>query len=546
MKRFILLVAFWVSALGAQIFYSAPQSFVGIYSFRFIHTAFLFEDDLDRLFYPVKLVEIEGGRLFTALSNPFGNERLFDPSAPTNNQLVLGAKTNFFYNLSPLYIQTDWSVVTTSREDITYYRDWNGSNYDDRIELKDSSLSGNLYGAKGFLLSLGNEALGFLFLYASENRKAYPNRGPGFPFYYGNYVYSYAEYNNLNNTLTRKDTAQASYVADTTFSPVIVALSFAFGKFSGMFFGGFNTIGNRDTGNYFAETNTNPSSPRFTGMRWIGSRVINAKAGGPIFGLQTDFGFGGEGLKSNLTLAYIFRNLSNGEGKDAKWTGIYDATTSQVSQVDSTTLSLSEYKYSSNYHDIVLFLRNKYPIHEKIMFGVGLGTEFIFGSENREYQKDLNKQIIHVDSNGNDILDPGDYRTTQYTLSSYKQNISTSSFNYYIPVGFELIPVSGWENFKFRIGAMYSHISSTSKNKTYNWSVESKTITETSGGTTETRNDIAVPGENISTNKFAFSNTNFYYGASVTVAERLVVDFTGFGNGIFVPALWRLSIVLKF
>jgi len=95
--------------------------------FRFIHTAFLFEDDLDKLFYPVKLAEIEGGRLFTALSNPFGNERLFDPTAPTNNHLVLGAKTNFFYNLSPLYIQTDFNSTLTQKKDTTYYDNWSST-----------------------------------------------------------------------------------------------------------------------------------------------------------------------------------------------------------------------------------------------------------------------------------------------------------------------------------------------------------------------------------------------------------------------------------
>jgi hypothetical protein len=547
MKRLALFLALGVSALGAQPFYSAPQSFLGIYSFRFIHTAFLFEDDLDKLFYPVKLAEIEGGRLFTALSNPFGNERLFDPTAPTNNQLVLGAKTNFFYNLSPLYIQTDFNSTLTQKKDTTYYENWSGTdnNYRDRIELRDSVLLGNLYGQKGFLLSLGNQSFGFLFLYANESRKAYPNRGPGFPFYYGNYVYSHAEYNNLNNNLTRKDTAISNYVADTTFSPLIGAISFSFGKFSGMVFGGFHTLGNRDTAGFFAESNTNPSAP-FTGTRWNGSKVINAKAGGPIFGLQADFGFGGENWKSNLTLAYIFRSLSNGSGKsnEFRWQGNYSATTNPIFQRFDTTQS--EYKYSSNNHDIVLFLRNKYPIHEQIWFGAGLGTEFIFGSENRDYLKVLNKNITHVDNNGNGSLDPGDFRTTNYTLSSYKQNISSSSFNYYIPVGFEVIPVSAWENFKLRFGAMYSHISNTSKNRTYNWSVESKTITETSGGTTETHNDIAVPGENISTTKSSFSNTRLYYGASLTLAERLVIDFTGFGNGILVPAFWRLSIVLKF
>jgi hypothetical protein len=175
-----------------------------------------------------------------------------------------------------------------------------------------------------------------------------------------------------------------------------------------------------------------------------------------------------------------------------------------------------------------------------------LGTEFIFGSEKREYSGVLYKNITHLDNNGNGSLDPGDFRINTYTLSSYKQNISISSFNYYIPVGFEVIPVSAWENFKLRFGAMYSHISNTSKNRTYNWSVESKTITETSGGTTETRNDIAVPVENISTTKSSFSSTRFYYGASLTLAERLVIDFTGFGDGILVPAFWRLSIVLKF
>ncbi len=545
MKRFILIILLGVSVLGAQPFYSLPQTFIGIYSFRFMHTAFLFEDDLDRLFYPVKLSEIEGGRLFTAFSNIFGNERLFDPTFPTNNQLVLGAKTNLFYNLSPLYIQTYQSLFITQRKDTTYYEDWNGSEYRDKITLKDSIISGNRFGQRGFLLSLGNQAFGFLFLYAVENRKAYPDRGPGFPFYYGNYVYVRSEYDNINNSLNRKDSAQSTYVADTTSSPIIGAISFKFGGFSGLVFGGFRTVGNRDTGNYFAETNTDPSSS-FTGSRWNGKRVVNSKAGGPILGLQTDFGFVGEKWRSNLTLAYVFSSLANGKGGsiDAAWNGNYNATTNPVFQQFDTTSN--EYKYSLNNHRLVFFIRNGYPIHDQILFGAGLGIEFIFGSENRDYQRVLDKNIVQLDNNGNGSLDPGDFKTTQYTLSSYKQNISSSSFNYHLPVGFEVIPVSNWENFKIRLGAMYSHISTTSKNRTYNWSVESKTITETSSGTTETSNDIAIPGENVSIGKFSSSSTRFYYGASVTLAERLVIDFTGFGGGILVPELWRLSIVLKF
>ncbi len=545
MKRFAFIILLGVSVLGAQPFYSLPQALIGIYSFRFIHTAFLFEDDLDRLFYPVKLSEIEGGRLFTAFSNIVGNERLFDPTYPTNNQLVLGAKTNLFYNLSPLYVQTDQSLFTNQRKDTTYYENWSGSNYSDRITLKDSITSGNGFGQRGFLLSLGNQAFGFLFLYAVENRKAYPNRGPGFPFYYGNYVYVRSEYDNLNNTLNRKDSAQATYVADTTFSPIIGAISFKFGGFSGLIFGGFQTVGNRDTGNYFAEINTNPSSS-FTGLRLNGERVVNSKAGGPILGFQTDFGFVGEKWRSNLTLAYVFSSLANGNGRslDAAWNGNYNATPNPVFQQFDTTSN--EYKYSSNNNRVVFFIRNRYPIHDQILFGAGLGMEFVLGSENRNYQRVLYKMIVQVDNNGNGSLDPGDSKVTQYTLSSYKQNISSSSFNYYLPVGFEVIPVSNWENFKIRLGAMYSRISTTLKNRTYNWSVESKTITETSSGITETRNDIAIPGENVSTVKFTSSSTRFYYGASVTLAERLVIDFTGFGNGILVPAFWNLSIVLKF
>ena len=551
MKRGIFILPVLVGPLGAQLFYAYPQTVFGlrgVYSFRFMHTAFLFEDDLDRLFYPVKLSEIEGGRFFSALTNPFGNERALDPTAPTNNQLILGAKTNVFLNLSPLYMQTDLNLGVSSKLDTVYYENWSDpdNKYADRMELKDSVFHGDGYGEKGFLLSLGNQTLGFLFLYSSMNIKVYPQRTGVFPFSYGNYRYVYKEYDNINNTLQSSDSTESYRVVDTSITPVLFGVSFGFGGFSGMVFGGFMGVGDRDTANRYAESNTDPANP-FTGQKWNDVLTANGKASGPIFGLQGDLAFGSETWKSNLMFAYALRYLSNGKGKsnEVNWWGIYNATQNPIfSTLDST---ISEYKYSSNTHDITIYLRNKYPVHEQVLFGAGLALEMVFGRMSRDYTNVLNKRINFTDTDGNGSVDaPGDVRTTTYTQSSYKENVSTTSFNYYIPVGFELVPIASWEDVKLRLGALYSHTSTTRTTKTYDWSVESKTKTETSGGTTETPNDITVPGENISKTKTSISNTTFYYGASVAIAKRVVIDFTGFGSGILTPAFWNISVVLRY
>ncbi|MEO0138373.1 MAG: hypothetical protein ABIL16_00710 [candidate division WOR-3 bacterium] len=551
MKRCIFVLPLLAGPLGAQLFYAYPQTVFGlrgVYSFRFMHTAFLFEDDLDRLFYPVKLSEIEGGRFFSALSNPFGNERALDPTAPTNNQLILGAKTNVFLNLSPLYMQTDLNFGVSSKLDTVYYQNWSNpdNKYADRIELKDTVFQGRGYGEKGFLLSLGNQTFGFLFLYSSMNIKVYPQRTGVFPFSYGNYAYVRKEYDNINNTLQSSDSAVSYRTVDTSITPVLFGVSLGFGGFSGMVFGGFMGAGDRDTANRYAERNTNPASP-FTGQKWNGVLTANGRASGPIFGLQGDLAFGSETWKSNLMFAYALRYLSNGKGKsnEVNWWGIYNATQYPTfSTLDST---IGEYKYSSNTHDITIYLRNKYPVHEQVLFGAGLALEMVFGGMSRDYTNVLNKRITFNDTDGDGLVDaPGDVRTTNYTKYSYKENVSTTSFNYHIPVGFEVVPIASWEDVKLRLGALYSHTSTTTTTKTYNWSVESKTKTETSGGTTETPNDITVPGENISKTKTSISNTAFYYGASVAIAKRVVIDFTGFGNGILTPAFWNISVVLRY
>ena len=556
MKKFKFIISgflfmFFASDLGAQLFYAYPQTVFalrGVYSFRFMHTSFLFEDDLDRIFYPVKLSEIEGGRFFSALTNPFGNERLFDPTQPTNNQLILGAKTNFFANLSPLYMQTDFNTGISSKLDTTYYRNWNdsASKYEDKTALSDTIFYGRGFGEKGFLVSLGTQSFGFLFLYSNQSIRSYPQRTGVFPFGYGNYTYVKKTYDNLNDSLTNKDSATSYKVADTTITPILGAFSFGFGGFSGMVFVGFGGVGDRDTGNYYAESGLAAQADTFNGQKWSGSISSNAKASGPIFGFQTDLQFGSETWKSNLMFAYAGRFFSNGKGRANRVldTARYQNTPNPTYRfIDST---ISEYKYSSNIHNILIYLRNKYPVHEQVLFGVGLGLGFTFGGISREYTRVLTKNVTIYDDGNGSIDNPGDSRTTTWTESTYKENTSIMDINYYIPVGFELIPIASWEDVKLRLGALYSHISSSTTTKTYDWNVESKTKTETPSGTTETTNDIDVPGENITKSKATFSNTTFYYGASVAIAKRVIIDFTGFGNGLLAPAFWNVSVILKY
>ncbi len=541
-----------VGVLHAQ-FYAYPQTifgFNGVYSFRFMHTAYLFEDDLDRLFYPVKLYEIEGGRLFTTLSNPFGNEYLFDPSQPTNNQLVLGAKTNFFMNLSPLFLTSEFGVKQMSKLDTTYKYNWSSgdNNYQNRDEVFDSSYAKTSFGSKSFLLSMGNQSFGFLFMYVNANSKNVPGRTGTFPFNYGNFVYDYARYNNLTGDLLEEYRSEGYAVVDTSYTPILGAVSFAFGQFSGMVFGGFNSVRTADTGSVKAEHNTDPANP-FTGARWDNNRASNTGAGGPIFGFQGDYGFGSDSWKANLAFVYALRIMSNGNGrvnevlKNTTWDGTVSTSNPILTTINTTS---TEFTYSSLANDFNLYLRNGYVLNERVLLGVGLGLYFGLMSGKYDYKKVLSQSYTFSDANGNGSVDGADFKSTTTTTRSYKEDMGRTTFFYYLPVGLEVVPIEAWSNFKLRFGGFYGRLSQTTKTKSYDHSAESKSVTETSLGTTTTYNDIAVPDENVITTKVGASFTQFMYGASWTVADRVVIDFTGFGYGFLTPAMWNVSVVVRY
>ncbi len=557
MKRFIkttvaLMLLLSAGTLRAQ-FYAYPQTlfgFYGVYSFRFMHTAYLFEDDLDRLFYPVKLSEIEGGRLFTTLSNPFGNEYLFDPTQPTNNQLVLGAKTNLFMNLSPLFLTSEFGATQVDKRDTTYLYNYSSADndYRNRDELRDSSYTKNSFGSKSFLLSMGSGSFGFLFMYVNANSKHLPGLSGTFPFGYGNFTYDYARYDNLNGNLLEEQKSQGYAEIDTSYTPILGAFSFAFGPFSGMLFAGFVSVKTSDTGSVVAEHNTDPANP-FTGDRYNNGRASNTGAGGPLFGLQGDYGFGSETWKANLMFSYALRVLSNGNGvsRAVRYQTSWDGTVSTSNPVLTTVDTLlQEFSYGAMRHDINLYLRNRYALGERVLFGAGLGIYLGLSSDRYDYTRVLNKSYAFSDANGNGSVDGADYKTTTYTQRSFKRDISQTIFAYYLPVGLEIAPVEAWSNFRVRFGGMYSRTSWTTKTRDYDHSAESKSRTETAFGTTETYNDITVPGENVSITRLGASSTQFMYGASWTVADRVIIDFTGFGYGLFTPSMWNVSVILKY
>ncbi len=538
--------------LRAQ-FYAYPQTvfgLYGVYSFRFTHTAYLFEDDLDRLFYPVKLSEIEGGRLFTTLSNPFKNEYLFDPTQPTNNQLVLGAKTNLFMNLSPLFLTSEFGVSQVVKRDTTYLYNYSSADndYRNRDEIRDSSYSKTSLGSKSFLLSMGSNSFGFLFLYANANVKYLPGLTGTFPFNYGNFKYDYARYNNLNGDLLEEMKSEGYAEVDTSYTPILGALSFALGPFSGMLFGGFISVKTSDTGRVVAEHNADPANP-FTGARYNNGRASNTGAGGPIFGLQGDYGFGSDVWKANLMFAYALRVLSNGKGVNREvrhytsWDGTVSTSNPTLTTVDSI---LQEFTYGAVGHDLNLYLRSKYALGERVLFGAGIGIRVGLSSDKYDYGRVLNRTYTFSDADGDGTVNGTDYKSTVYTVRSFKRTVSQTVLSYYLPVGLEVVPVEAWSNFKLRLGGMYNRTSWTIKTRDYDHSAESRSVVETASGTTETYNDVSVPGENVSVTEVGASSTQFMYGASWTVADRVIIDFTGFGYGFLTPSLWNVSVVIKY
>ncbi len=541
----VLMLMGFTGHLGAQ-FYSYPQTIFGlqgVYSFRFTNTAFLFEDDLDRMFYPVKLNEVEGGRIFTAFSNPFRNEFMFDPTRPTNGQLVLGAKTNLPFNVSPLLFMSDSGGSFAKSVDTVHYANKDSDpEYEGRKEVKDSLYSKDAVGSKSFLLSLGsgdeNAAFGILFMYSNMGRTTIP----------ANFHYISKDYDYTSTGDTIEWDTSGSRTINASSNVFLLAPSLRFGKASGMLFLGFVSFTTKDTGNFSGiHRYRNGPFNVATEEEWNSKRWSNTGASGPLFGFQGDLGLGGETWRGNITFSYVASVYGN---KNAALTyEVKDSTYKNLNTSHTYTRHdtvYTKYSLSGMTHDVNLYWRNLYRLHEQVLFGIGLGLNLNLNLQNLKDVERLNKRVSFNDLNGNGSIDPGDTRTTTITKATYQQKVDRMMFAYYVPVGLEITPVSTWENFKLRAGAFYRRTSITNTTTTYDHTVEDKSVTETAGGTTESINNISVPGDNEVKTKDGYSSTVFTYGASWTVAERVVVDFTGFGFGLLVPANWRISIVVKY
>ncbi len=541
--------------LGAQTFYSYPQTLfppVGLYSLRFIHTAFLMEDDLDRLFYPVHIYDIKGARLFAILST---ESSPMDSFTLANNDVVIGFKSNKFMNLSSLYSSRGWGYENMYSSDTLYsisaYLRGGGGGPDSAyimdVYVKDSIYEGFRSFSNGFLVSMGNQVFGILFLYANISRRYFPLGDTSSKA--GNFFYIYRITDRIGDSVLRESKLSSYEVSDSIYRPILGGISFRIKeRFSVLLFGGVIKNNLKDSSLYAYENDTADAN-RFVGEKVYNSGYSYDKSSPWFIGFQGDYTFGSEKSRYNVMLSYVFKSYSKGQGYNSysAYHGWWDSMPSPYFL--QTDTSLEKYVYKGSSHEFNVYLRGIYSLSEKISLGVGLGFRILSRNLRFDTVNATTKSITFRDANGNgSVDDPADFKTTLYTSMTYTKNVKTGVFTYAIPLGFEITPVEGWPGFKIRGGTIISGVKTTTDIKTSNYSVESVRIEESgSPDTTITLpKDLPLPQQYSSISKTTLSPYPLYYGVSWKVSDRLILDITGMGYGFIFPRIWSIGITLMF
>ncbi len=535
--------------LSAQLFYAYPQAFfgpVGTYSLRFSHTAYIFEDDLDRLFYPVYLHTIKGKRFFLVLRN------LSSPVASSyipDNDITFGAKTELPLKLSFLYSGKGTGTEDVLSSDTTYsisgFLKGSGdtSSYFMEISLKDSSYYSTRSSSHSFLLSGGGEKFGLFFLISSQSVKIYDRGDTSHPF--GNFAHSRKVIDKTSGNVLLEENARGYSVRDSLYRPIIGGISFkAGGRFTAIAFGGIVSQETSDSSGYSLDKDTSDPD-RFVGEKVAGSRKVYEKSTPWLLGFQGDYHFEAFSSSFTLTLLYVFKDLGQGEGvsTSTSYHGWWDTLDNPVFSTADT--SYTRFTYTEASHEFGTFLKGKRAFGERVKLGFGFGFKLTY--ENRKYDtiNVLSTSSIFRDADGSGSVDnPADFRNTDRTTLSYSLTRETTTFSYFIPVGFEVQPFESLSGFHIRAGTVFGGNRTSVTEESGNFSAKSERIEEMYGDTLILPKDVATPNQYVKRVKSTTSPYPLFYGLSWKVGDRFILDITGVGYGISFPYIWALSLTV--
>ncbi len=538
--------------LHAQMFYAYPQTFFsssGIYSLRLSQTAYIFEDDMDRLFYPVHIYGIKKGRFFLLLRNlstPSPSEVIPD------NDITFGAKTNLPLNLSFLYSGKGVGDEDVSSSDTTYAYSGFGKGgggggdnpYFMEVYSKDSTYSAFKSASHSFLLSGGWEKFGFFFLVSHLNSKEYVPGDTSNLF--GNFYYTLRTTDTAGNVL-REETFNGYALRDSLYRPILGGISFRIGdRFSALAFGGVITTKVADSSGYTVERDTADANA-FVGDKVVERRLYSEKGTPWLFGLQGDYSFLRATTDFRVTFLYVLKNLSSGEGirSTTSFQGWWDTLQEPTYSVSDT--SYERFTYSSISHEVAFLLRGKHPVGDRIKLGFGIGLSFLY--ENREYDTitSLASHTIFRDANGNGVVDdPADFRNVDLSRMTYRLLRKTTILSYYVPLGFELQPFEALSGLRIRGGTILSGRRVSIVESATDFVASNERIEETPGDTLTIPRDLTRPDGYSRTSKTTTSPYPLYYGVSWKVGENLVLDISGVGYGITFPYIWSLSLTFLY
>ncbi len=533
-----------VGAGQAQV--NAPlleRFFLPIASYRLASTATLLEGDLDRMLDPAVAGTIQGQRIYSALSDLFLQEQLFNNVSLGRWVLAgIGPATAFgrpvglgmFRNTRTPLLTTRGTLGEFVLDSLHYFSTLGPNPPDRREEIHVREETYALFGERALLAGLVRKTWGLYLLHQATSQRTIPTGSELNPFGQFSYSYTLREHPSGTTLYTRSIQGEAQRSSATSFWGIVggYTLSPNLRLSAGLVLTGENR---KDTARYAGTEDRAPGSGYDRVYRQGVSRIEEPWSGiGLVAELRMDR------ASRTTRVGFIVQNERLQDGQT-----VLDTLLSQEALLVDTALN--------RYHEVqntslsgkrsmmgVFATWSQRYAYARGTFVIGAATGYIRTQETRDLLSRTSTSLRVTDGDGVP-LDPDDFTQTSSQEETRKQTRETEEVHLDLPVALEFRP-HHQAPLLLRIGGLYSlryirdvftdeGLSSTPR--------EVRTVTD-AGDTTLQHFPVDLQSSQTVVRTLT-STLTFSYGAALPVGPHFLFEVMGFATLTDLRG-WRVSL----
>ncbi len=531
----------------------APQSFLSLSTYG------LYTDAIDLIMNPGKITFVEGGRLYTNLSNLVTNDENQFQSFGYGSYLI-GSKFDIA-GISPMFLisnrldQDKFDVNLTSK----VYFDKDGNGYYDEIDfytdyMCDEYIDNEKSIYAGFGKATDNINFGLIYSYNQGNYYSMPVFDMAYPNM-GNYAFAERDSNLITGDLIYTfDQKAVDTLWDNTNNHRIAL-------------GGFNKLGDNlrvglvakvglanlkpvMNAVYRSTEDFSPWDQSFTdAINESDSIYKNLTISGIDYNVNfTAYYWINDNIKTQTDLGYsaFAGNIADNSYGFRYYNWLEEHTMAVGTYHDENdTTETGTITGSMDLKSIIFGTKAQIKMNEKLDLGMGFGfSNFIL---NKIEHNDYNYIAVDTYDDGDGVQTSSDYvRTATYDVLLSNEILGNDySFNFPVAVVFNIT-----KNLKARLGANYMlNIYDYTDTETIDSITPTNVTTVYGDGSTtyQVLNSPYTVYDGFVDNEFyIFSSTRYNYSLSFKANENLTIDFMGFASNLTDWGNWKLQAVINF